>query len=243
MQKVLNAIQKVRFTMSTLRQARILEKKGPSLGKTKVVPRWRSPYAPQFEDRSPEETGRQQQCAQSKAWDLAKNMYKLKENDNAAFFSPTKKWILPSASLRESCEREFVVDSGASMHVVSEKDFNSTELATMRTSSGPLTVMAANGEVRTNKEATIFVKHLDLLVKVMLLQETPAVLSLEKLCDEHGYTYHGKKFDCNISNHVPFIVPGISASSSSPTPSSTSSPSSSQESASANSTRKVWRFG
>ena len=77
MQKVLNAIRKVRFTKSTLRQASIREQKGPSLGKTKVVPRQRSPYAPKFEDRSHEETGRQQRCARSKAWDLAKNMCKL----------------------------------------------------------------------------------------------------------------------------------------------------------------------
>ena len=113
----------------------------------------------------------------------------------------------------------------------------------MRTSRSPTTVMTANGEVRTNKEATKYVKQLDLFVNVIIFQ-TPAVLSLVKLCDEHGYTYHwtsgqnphiiknGKRTDCNISNYVPFVVPGISASSSSTTPSSASSPSSSQESTS-----------
>ena len=30
----------------------------------------------------------------------------------------------------------------------------------------------------------------DLFVKVVLLEETPAVFSLEKLCEDHGYTYH-----------------------------------------------------
>ena len=64
--------------------------------------------------------------------------------------------------------------------MVSEKDLNSAELATMRTSSGPMTVMTANGEVRTNKEATVYVKELDSFVTVMLLQETSAVLSLVK---------------------------------------------------------------
>ena len=73
-----------------------------------------------------------------------------------------------------------------------KKDSNSAELATMRTSSGPMTVMTANGEVRTNKEATVYVKQLDLFVTVMLLQGTPAVLSLGKLCEEHGYTYQRK---------------------------------------------------
>ena len=34
-------------------------------------------------------------------------------------------------------EREFVVDSGASMHMVSKKDLNSDELETMRTPRSP----------------------------------------------------------------------------------------------------------
>ena len=80
----------------------------------------------------------------------------------------------------------------------------------------------------------------------MLLEETPAVLSLGKLVEDHGYTYHwtrgekphlirnGKTFYCNKSNYVPFVVPGLSASSSSPASSSTPPSSSSQESISAN---------
>ena len=76
----------------------------------------------------------------------------------------------------------------------------------------------------------------------MLLEETPAVLSLEKLCEDHGYTYHwisgqkphlirnDKRIDCNISNYVPFVVPGLSASSSSTKPSLTAPSSSSQDS-------------
>ncbi len=65
-----------------------------------------------------------------------------------------------------------MVDSGASMHVVSEKD------QTMRTSKSPTTVMMATGEVRTSKEATVYVKQLDLFVTVMLTQKTPTMLSL-----------------------------------------------------------------
>ena len=90
---------------------------------------------------------------------------------------------------QEPGEREFVVDSGDSMHMISEKDLNSAELETMTTPRSPTTVMTANDEVRTNKEATENIKQLDLLVTVKLLQETPAVLSLGKLCEEHGYTY------------------------------------------------------
>ena len=111
----------------------------------------RSPYAIKIDGRSHEETERQGRCAQSKACDPATNIYKLKADDKATFFSPAEQLVLPSASARKPDERVFVVDSGATMHMVSEKDLNSAELETMRTSRSPTTVMAANGQVRTNK--------------------------------------------------------------------------------------------
>ena len=67
------------------------------------------------------------------------------------------------------------------MHLVSKRDLNSAELETMMTSRSPTTVMTANGEVQTREEATTNVKELDLFVTVMLLEGTPAVLSLGKL--------------------------------------------------------------
>ena len=176
MQKVLGLIRKVRFTQSTLRQASIQERKGPSHGKIQVKHLHQgSPYAMKFEDRSHEETERQQRC---------------KEKDKTTFYSPAEEWVLPAASTKEPEDREFVVDSGASMHMVSKRDLDSAELETMRTSRSPTTVMTANGEVQTRDEATVYVKELDLFVTVMLLEETPAVLSLGKLCEDHRYTYH-----------------------------------------------------
>ena len=71
------------------------------------------------------------------------------------------------------------------MHVVSKRDFNSAELETTRISKSPTTVMTANGEVLSREEATVYFKELDLLT-VMLLEDTPAVLSLGKLCEDHG---------------------------------------------------------
>ena len=139
----------------------------------------------EFEDRSQEETERQQRSARSKAWNLAKNKNKLKEKDNTTFYSPAE---LPAASTKEPGEREFVVDSGASMHMVSKKDLNSAELETMRISRNPTTVMTANGEVQTREEATVCVKELDFFVTVMLPEEAPAVLPVGKLCEDHGKT-------------------------------------------------------
>ena len=74
MQKVLKPIQRVRFTKSTQRQCEYPGKeRDHRWEKNNVkVPHQRSPYAVKFEDRSHEETERQQRCARSKAWNLAK---------------------------------------------------------------------------------------------------------------------------------------------------------------------------
>ena len=118
--------------------------------------------------------------------------------------------------------------------MMGRKDLNSAELETVKVSKNPTTVAAANGEVQTREEATMYVKELDLFVTVMLLEETHAVLLLGKLCEDHGYSYHwtsgqkthlirnGERIDCKISNCVPFVVPGLSTSSSSTTLSLTS---------------------
>ena len=74
--------------------------------------------------------------------------------------------------------------------MVSKRDVNSAELETMRTSKSPTTVTTAHGEVQTREEATVYVEEFDLFVTGMLFEETSAVLSLRKLCEDHGYTYH-----------------------------------------------------
>ena len=52
------------------------------LGKINVkIPHQRSLHAMKFEDRSQEESERQQRCARGKAWSIAKHTYKLKEKD------------------------------------------------------------------------------------------------------------------------------------------------------------------
>ena len=82
-----------------------------------------------------------------------------------------------------------VVDSGASMHMLSKKDLNSDEMDTLREVQTPATVLIANGKVQTNEEAQVHVQDLDLFVTVQLFEETPAVLSLGKLCSEHRCSY------------------------------------------------------
>ena len=128
----------------------------------KCKPQERNPCAPKFEDRTHQETWQQERCARREAWNLARNVYKLKTKDKATFYSPYRSLGDAGTSSKKSEEREFVVDSGASMHLLSEKDLSSGELDTLRKSRNPTKVITASGEVQTSEEAKVHVHDLDI---------------------------------------------------------------------------------
>ena len=154
-----------------------------------------------------------------------KNVFKLKEHERATFFSPSENRCLPASTLKFE-EREFVVDSGASMHMISKKDLSDAEMDTLTKSCSLTIVITANGEVQTHEEAIVYVKELEKFLTMKVLENTPAVLSLGKLCDENGYSYEwingqkphlikdGIRIICNTENFVPIVVPGLTSSSS-----------------------------
>ena len=211
----------VKFSKGTWYQIKIRKRNGPSLGIIqKCAPHERSPCAPKFEDRSHEETLTQERCAR-RAWNLAKSVFQLKNTDQATFYSPVEAKAAPAPTSKSPEEREFVVVSGASMHMLSKRDLSSDELDTLRRSRNTTVVLTANGEVQTNEEAQENVHDLDLFVTVQLLEETPAVLSLGKLREHHGYSYEwvsgqkprlteeGKTLVCKTDNFVPLVVPRV----------------------------------
>ena len=218
-------IQRVKFTKAIARHTKMRDQ-NPSLGYIcPGEPHQRSPNAPKFEDRSQEETEWQEQGAREAAWKLAKSVFKLKEKNKATFFSPSENRCLPASTLKPE-EREFVVDSGASMHMISKKDLSNAEMDTLTKSRSPTIVITANGEVQTHEEAIAYVKELDIFLTMKVLNNTPGVLSLGKFCDENGYSYEwingqkphlikdGIRIICNTENFVPIVVPGLSSSSS-----------------------------
>ena len=112
------------------------------------------------------------------------------------------------------------------MHMISKKDLSNAEMDTLTKSCSPTIVITANGEVQTQEEAIVYVKELGIFLTMKVLENTPAVLSLGKLCDENGYSYEwingqkphlvrdGTRIICNTENFVPIVVPGLSSSSS-----------------------------
>ena len=72
-----------------------------------------------FEDRSHEQTERQQRCVRNKAWNLAKKTCtSSKKLQDYILFALGGVGTPGCVKKKKSEEREFVVDSGASMHMV-----------------------------------------------------------------------------------------------------------------------------
>ena len=176
---------------------------------------------------------------------------KVPEKQRGSWPHPSENRCLPASTLKPE-EREFVVDSGASMHMISKNDLSDAEMDTLTKSCSPTIVITANGEVQTHEEAIVYVKELDIFLTMKVLENAPAVLSLGKLCDENGYSYewingqkphlmkNGIRIICHTENFVPIVVPGLSSSSSgssstSKTPSKQESHSSSSSSSSSSS--------
>ena len=118
---------------------------------------------------------------------MEKNVHKLREKDTATFHSPSEIWSLPAQSSTKPEERQFVADSRNSVHMLSKKYLNAAELETIRVSRDPTTDITTSDEMQTNGETTVYVHDLGLFVTVQIREDTPAVLSLGKLCEDHGY--------------------------------------------------------
>ena len=190
-------IQRVKFIKAIARHTKIRDQ-NPSLGYIcPGEPHERSPSAPKFEDRSQEETEWQEQGAREEAWKLAKNVLKLMEHQRATFFSPSENRCLPASTLKPE-EREFVVDSGASMHMISKKDLSNAEMDTLTKSCSPTIVITANAEVQTHEEAIVYVKELDIFLTTKVLDNTPAVLSLGNFAMKTGISTNGSM----VKNHI-----------------------------------------
>ena len=121
---------------------------------------------------------------------LCKKVHKLQNKDKATFYSPTEAWVMLAPSSKKQARRTRICGRFRSIHAhVELKKLSSHELDTLRKSKkNPTTVETDSGEVQTNEEAKVHVRDLDIFVTVQLLEDTPAVLSLGKLCEDHGYS-------------------------------------------------------
>ena len=117
-------------------------------------------------------------------------------------------------------EREYIVDSGASFHIVPKASLTPKERNTSKKGES-IAVTTANGEVHINTQVRVYVHELCIFVWAYLLKCDVAILSLGPLCDEDGFTYlwepgcsptlskQGLKVECRQFYNVPVIFPTI----------------------------------
>ena len=161
-------IQRLKFTKAIARHTKIRDQILRSDMFAQLILINEMTMLSKFEDRPQEETEWQEQGAREAAWKLSKNVFKLKEHERATFFSRSENRYLPASNHKPE-EREFVVDSGASMHKISKKDLSDAEMDTLTKSCSPTIVITANGEVQTNEEATMYFKELGIFLTMKVL--------------------------------------------------------------------------
>jgi hypothetical protein len=127
---------------------------------------------------------------------------------------------LPSSAVGTKNTREFIVDSGASFHMVSFSDLNPEETANLRRRSTPVELTTANGPVTVEWETDVVVVELgNETVTALVMSKSPAVISLGRICRENKFEYHwpqgsrpylSKKgcprIYCDIENDVPYTT-------------------------------------
>ena len=153
---------------------------------------WAQSVCSRFEERTQEETLHQERCARRAAWDLAKKFTRSKirtRQRSSLLLNPRRRRRLLQNYWRN--ESSWLILE-LQCTCWAKKDLSSAETDTLRRSR-TTTVVTASGEVQTNEEAQVYVHDLDLFVTVQLLDDTLAVLSLGKLCEENGYSYERSK--------------------------------------------------
>ena len=153
-------------------------------------------------------------------------MFKLKEHERAAFFSTPENRCLPASTLKPE-EREFVVDFGASMHMISKKDLSEAEMDTLTTSCSPTDSHNRHRWSANARRGNCACQR----IGYILDNESPrehasSIIARKALRCENGYSYewingqkphlikNGIRIICNTENFVPIVVPGLSSSSS-----------------------------
>ena len=90
--------------------------------------------------------------------------------------------------LESKSGRSYIVDSGASFHLVSRDELTDQE-KTIIALNEPIPIQTANGEVELNEKFQIFVRDLKVRVWAHILPDTVAVLSLGLLVEELRFSY------------------------------------------------------
>ena len=114
----------------------------------------------------------------------------------------------------------FIVDSGSGHHIVPDRHLP-VEVRMTRTYGliGAPLLATANGVIRPERGVQLSIDPLNITTTALVLENSPAVLSLGKLCALEGFTFHwesgrrptltdeiGIETDLEVRNFVPVLA-------------------------------------
>ena len=116
--------------------------------------------------------------------------------------------------------RQWVIDTGSGFHLIGRDDLSPQELGNLRTNDRPSPLLTANGETTAKHVYDLIVKALGLENDTALvLEKSPSVLSLGRLCLEHGCSFwwqtghnpqillkDGSAIELDVNNYVPVLA-------------------------------------
>ena len=163
-------------------------------------------------------------CSKNDAPAEHHGIYKLKNSDKATLFSLIEEKVMPAPTSKSLEDQEFVVDSGASMHMMSKKDLNSDELDTLRKSRTPTycgtyiqwrsSYKRGNMSIRSRskpiRDCNYSKKRL-LFNRMENFAKTTNIPMSGSAVKNHGWPR--KTITCKTDNFVPLAVPVLSTTS------------------------------
>ena len=116
----------------------------------------------------------------------------------------------------------WIIDSGSAFDIVSPSDLTTSEKKRINIMSMGIQLRTAAGDLTTNESVSVDPFGSNNTVDALVLPDSPALLSLGKLCGESGYSFYwpnggspeitipsGKTFELKAVNRVPVWPIGV----------------------------------
>ena len=99
-----------------------------------------------------------------------------------------------------------IVDSGSSVHLVSEGDLSPSEIANKRPALDAEELTTANGKITPEFETEVYVKDLQMYATCQIVDETMPILAMGKLVSDHGFKMHWTQGGVSVSQERPEAI-------------------------------------
>ena len=135
-------------------------------------------------------------------WKSGEALKRLQTSIDASLTQARPIALMSNKAMSAGKIREFLMDSGASLHLVGMKDLTEEEIAQIRDAEIPVNLETANSEVYTDKVIDLWVHCLQAKLEFYVLPDSSTVVSLGKVVEDHDFTFIWRK------GHQPFIRNG-----------------------------------